>query len=120
MTTSTTSTPRLHQVGASPCDPFKVVGTATLLAEHRFVHMDLYPGADVATLCQPQTVALESNGYYVRARFVGTVVFRGRYGGPLGVENTHTWMPYAYEAECILDGTEHVWSGKARIALAVD
>lgn len=108
---------QLHDVGAMPHDPFVVVGTATLTAEYTFVMMALSPGADVSTTCQPQTVPLECNGYYVRARFRGIVTHRGYYGGQVGVENEHTWWPYAYVADDMLDGVDPWSSSGPKITL---
>lgn len=82
--------------------PYKRVGTITLLRGSIFHNLAQYPGADVDTDCQPQTVDLLSNGYMAQATFTGTVVRRGYYGGELNVPGTHYWSTYAYNVDAFL------------------
>ena len=75
----------LRDISSNPGSPFRVVGTVTLtsskqVTDRGFQNASWWRRLNLA----PQTVALETNGYYVQWRFEGTVVednFCSQYGG---------------------------------------
>jgi hypothetical protein len=89
--------PYVRRVSASPSDPWHVIGRAVLIAPTEYHEMSQYPGADRMLKAPEQTVLLTSNGYYCAYQVVGEITGRGYYGGEIGVTETYTCQPYAYE-----------------------
>lgn len=96
--------------GSSPSTTFRVIGSATLLQATTFRNNSSYAAWYTMVECQPQTVEVLSNGYYVKWAFDGTVVGGNldcRFGGvpftgnqidkELGRAEKHHHSPYAYE-----------------------
>lgn len=125
----TTDTSPLLSGGHRIDAPYRVVGTVSLLRPATFHYMSQYPGADVHTLCQEQTVPLLTNGYYAKADFDGMVTARGYYGGGLNGPGRHHWRPYAYDVDAlmgrfadyhgqkIVDRVQEAWGDLYRIDL---
>lgn len=90
---------------ADPGASYTVIGTVTLTEQHKFTQYSLYPGADLDILCDPQTVELQSNGYYVTYKLVGQATGGGHYFKPQNVGRPEQYhgQVYCYIVDELID-----------------
>lgn len=102
----------------NPGSPFRVIGTATLLQPQRFIDRSFETASNwMAVTCQPQTVLVRSNGYWVCLGFDGVVtdehfvnrLFHSTSIAPkrsIGQPRKHSIMFYAYELGKVLNESD--------------
>lgn len=106
--------------GGNPGSPFTTIGHVELHETRKFTVDTSYAAWWYEVECQPQTVPLESNGYYLRWEYAGVVTggnIDSRIGGvpitpnqighSVGMPMSKWFMPYAYMLDEYLSGELH-------------